>query len=125
MHKIVEQVTRRIIKRSKATRTAYLEHIKQAAQKRAESPYRMQLPASNLAHDLAGCPSCRSALLDNKTPNIGIITSYNDVVSAHQPLGGYPDLIKAAVAEAGGNAQVAGGVPAMCDGATQGEPGMD
>jgi phosphogluconate dehydratase len=125
MHTTVEHVTRRIIERSKVTRTGYLEQIKQVARKRAEGPFRMRLPSSNLAHDLAGCPSCRSALLDDKAPNIGIISSYNDVVSAHQPLGGYPDLIKAAVAEAGGTAQVAGGVPAMCDGVTQGEPGMD
>ncbi|MDU9047417.1 MAG: phosphogluconate dehydratase [Candidatus Electrothrix sp. Rat3] len=125
MHKTVKQVTHRIIDRSKETRTAYLEQIEAAAQKRAEGSFRMQLPSSNLAHDLAGCPSCRSTLLDDKAPNIGIISSYNDVVSAHQPLGGYPDLIKKAVAEAGGTAQVAGGVPAMCDGVTQGEPGMD
>lgn len=125
MYKTVEHVTRRIIERSKVTRTGYLEQIKQAARKRAEGPFRMRLPSSNLAHDLAGCPSCRSALLDDKAPNIGIISSYNDVVSAHQPLGAYPELIKAAVAEAGGTAQVAGGVPAMCDGVTQGEPGMD
>lgn len=125
MNTTVKQVTRRIIDRSKETRTAYLEQIESAARKRAEGPFRKQLPSSNLAHDLAGCPSCRSTLLDDKAPNIGIISSYNDVVSAHQPLGCYPDLIKAAVAEAGGNAQVAGGVPAMCDGVTQGEPGMD
>lgn len=125
MHKTVEQVTRRIIERSKESRTAYLEHIEAAAQNRTEGPFRMQLQSSNLAHDLAGCPSCRQALLDEGRPNIGIISSYNDVVSAHQPLGDYPDLIKAAVTEAGGTAQVAGGVPAMCDGVTQGEPGMD
>ncbi|WP_339136171.1 MAG: phosphogluconate dehydratase [Candidatus Electrothrix sp. GW3-4] len=125
MHKTLKQVTRRIIERSKETRTAYVEQMEQAAGKQAEGPFRMQLPSSNLAHDLAGCPSCRAGLLDDTVPNIGIISAYNDVVSAHQPLGGYPDLIKAAVAEAGGNAQVAGGVPAMCDGVTQGEPGMD
>ena len=111
MHKTVEHVTRRIIERSKATRTAYVEQIKKAARKRAEGPYRMQLPASNLAHDLAGCPSCRSALLDNKTPNIGIITAYNDVISAHQPLGSYPELIKAAVAEVDALEYL---VPEMC-----------
>ncbi|MCW5203455.1 dihydroxy-acid dehydratase, partial [Desulfobulbus sp. US4] len=125
MHTTVEQVTRRIIERSRRSRTAYLEQMEEAAGKSPKSSFRNQLPSSNLAHDLAGCPSCRSALLDDKAPNIGIISSYNDVVSAHQPLGGYPNLIKEAVAEAGGNAQVAGGVPAMCDGVTQGEPGMD
>ncbi|MCI5164236.1 MAG: phosphogluconate dehydratase, partial [Candidatus Electrothrix sp. AX5] len=115
MHKTVEQVTRRIIERSKESRTAYVEQMKEAAGKSPKGSFRKQLPSSNLAHDLAGCPSCRTALLDDKAPNIGIISSYNDVVSAHQPLGGYPDLIKAAVAGAGGNAQVAGGVPAMGD----------
>ncbi len=125
MHTIVEQVTHRIIERSRRSRTAYVEQMEEAVEKIQKSPFRKQLPSSNLAHDLAGCPSCRTTLLDDKTPNIGIISSYNDVVSAHQPLGGYPDLIKEAVAEAGGNAQVAGGVPAMCDGVTQGEPGMD
>ena len=125
MHKTVGQVTRRIIERSQKSRTAYVEQMEEAAGKSPKSPFRKQLPSSNLAHDLAGCPTCRSALLDDKKPNIGIISAYNDVVSAHQPLGGYPDLIKEAVAEAGGTAQVAGGVPAMCDGVTQGEPGMD
>ncbi|WP_446009104.1 phosphogluconate dehydratase [Candidatus Electrothrix sp.] len=122
MHKTIEQVTRRIIERSQETRTAYVEQIEAA---KVRGPFRKQLPCSNFAHDLAGCPASRTALLDDHTPNIGIVTSYNDVLSAHQPLGRYPDLIKAAVAEAGGTAQVAGGVPAMCDGVTQGEPGMD
>ncbi len=122
MHTIVELVTRRIIERSQETRSAYLEQIKAA---RINGPFRKKLPCSNLAHDLAGCPSSRSSLLDDTSPNIGIITAYNDVVSAHQPLGNYPDLIKEAVNAAGGSVQIAGGVPAMCDGITQGEPGMD
>lgn len=87
MHKTLKQVTRRIIERSKETRTAYVEQMEQAAGKQAEGPFRMQLPSSNLAHDLAGCPSCRAGLLDDTVPNIGIISAYNDVVSAHQPLG--------------------------------------
>ncbi|MGR0481724.1 MAG: phosphogluconate dehydratase [Candidatus Electronema sp. V4] len=122
MNKTVQRVTDRIIKRSKASRTAYLARMAAA---KGSSPFRKQLPCSNLAHDLAGCPSCRPALLDEKVPNIAIISAYNDVVSAHQPLGRYPALIRQAVAEAGGTAQFAGGVPAMCDGITQGEPGMD
>lgn len=122
MRRTVEHVTRRIIERSTASRTAYLERMAAA---KGSGPFRKKLPCSNLAHDLAGCPSCRPALLNDKVPNIAIISAYNDVVSAHQPLGSYPALIKQAVAEAGGTAQFAGGVPAMCDGITQGEPGMD
>ncbi|CAK8714098.1 MAG: 6-phosphogluconate dehydratase [Candidatus Electronema aureum] len=122
MNKTVQRVTQRIIERSKSSRESYLARMAAA---KGSVPFRKQLSCSNFAHDLAGCPSCRPALLDEKTPNIAIISAYNDVVSAHQPLGRYPALIKQAVAEAGGTAQFAGGVPAMCDGITQGEPGMD
>jgi phosphogluconate dehydratase len=122
MNKIVQHVTQRIIERSKAHRESYLARMEAA---KGKGPFRTTLACSNLAHDLAACPSCRPALLDNTVPNIGIISAYNDLVSAHQPLGRYPALIKEAVAEAGGIAQFAGGVPAMCDGITQGEPGMD
>ncbi len=122
MNKIVQSVTRRIIERSTASRAAYLSRMNAA---KGSGPFRKQLPCSNFAHDLASCPTCRPALLDDTTPNIAIISAYNDLVSAHQPLGRYPELIKQAVAEAGGTAQFAGGVPAMCDGITQGEPGMD
>jgi phosphogluconate dehydratase len=122
MNSTVEHVTRRIIKRSAVSRSAYLARMNAA---KSSGPFRSKLPCSNLAHDLAGCPSCRPALLDEKKPNIAVISAYNDVVSAHQPLGRFPELIKEAVAEAGGTAQFAGGVPAMCDGITQGEPGMD
>ena len=76
MHKTVEQVTRRIIERSQETRTAYLQQMEQAAGKQAKGPFRKQLPCSNLAHDLAGCPASRTALLDNNKPNIGIISAY-------------------------------------------------
>ncbi|WP_417912889.1 phosphogluconate dehydratase [Candidatus Electronema sp. TJ] len=122
MNKTVQHVTRRIVERSRASRESYLARMATA---KGSGPFRATLPCSNLAHDLAGCPSCRPALLDEKTPNIGIISAYNDLVSAHQPLGRYPELIRQAVAEAGGAAQFAGGVPAMCDGIIQGEPGMD
>lgn len=123
MHKVVEKVTNRIIERSGKHRARYLQRVAEA---KGDTVFRKKLPCSNFAHDLAGCVgSCRSALLDEGTPNIGIISAYNDMVSAHQPYGGYPDMIKVAVAKAGGNAQFAGGVPAMCDGVTQGEPGMD
>ncbi len=123
MHTIVQQVTDRIIKRSKVHRQDYLQRIAAA---KGDGVFRNKLPCSNLAHDLAGCVgTCRSALLDETIPNIGIISAYSDMVSAHQPYGAYPDIIKAAVATAGANAQFAGGVPAMCDGVTQGEAGMD
>lgn len=123
MHKIVEKVTSRIIKRSTGHRHRYLQGVASA---KGDTPFRTKLPCSNFAHDLAGCVgSCRAALLDKEVPNIGIISAYNDMVSAHQPYGKYPEIIKVAVASVGGNAQFAGGVPAMCDGVTQGEPGMD
>jgi len=123
MHKTVESVTRRIVERSQKHREAYLQRIERD---RAAGPFRNRLPSSNLAHDLAGCgPDCRPALLDESRPNIAIISAYNDILSAHQPYGTYPDIIRRAVAAAGGAAQFAGGVPAMCDGVTQGEPGMD
>ncbi len=123
MHKIVENVTRRIIERSKKNREAYLQRVEEA---RGDGVFRNKLPCSNFAHDLAGCrDSCRTSLLDDRVPNIGIISSYNDLVSAHQPYALYPEIIKQSIAEVGGTAQFAGGVPAMCDGVTQGEPGMD
>ena len=123
MHKVVTKVTDRIIERSKSHRQRYLQRIDEA---KGDGVFRNKLPCSNLAHDLAGCVgTCRTALLDDTIPNIAIISAYNDMVSAHQPYGKYPDIIKASVAEAGGNAQFAGGVPGMCDGVTQGEPGMD
>ena len=123
MQTTVERVTNRIIERSKKNREAYLQRVEED---RGAAVFRKQLPCSNFAHDLAACgDGCRRALLDDKVPNIAIISSYNDMVSAHQPYGAYPEIIKEAVAGAGGTAQFAGGVPAMCDGVTQGEPGMD
>ncbi|MEA2116196.1 MAG: phosphogluconate dehydratase [Thermodesulfobacteriota bacterium] len=123
MHTTVEKVTRRIVERSKKNREAYLQRVEEA---RGDGVFRKKLPCSNFAHDLAGCEGgCRTALLEDNVPNIGIISSYNDMVSAHQPYEAYPAIIKKAVSEAGGTAQFAGGVPAMCDGVTQGEPGMD
>jgi len=123
MHPTVKKVTHRIIERSKKNREAYLQRVKEA---KGKETFRRQLPCSNFAHDLAGCTGgCRSALLEENIPNIAIISSYNDMVSAHQPYGDYPEIIKKAVSGAGGIAQFAGGVPAMCDGVTQGEQGMD
>ena len=123
MQSSVEKITRRIIERSRKYREAYLQRVEES---RGKEAFRHKLPCSNFAHDLAGCVgSCRSSLLDETLPNIAIISAYNDLVSAHQPYGDYPEMLKKSVAEAGGTAQFAGGVPAMCDGITQGEPGMD
>lgn len=123
MQPTVKKVTQRIIERSKKNREAYLLRVEED---KGTGAFRKQLPCSNFAHDLAGCTgACRTALLEDDVPSIAIITSYNDMVSAHQPYGEYPKIIKEAVAEAGGIAQVAGGVPAMCDGVTQGVAGMD
>ncbi len=123
MHPAIEKVTNRIIERSKPHRNAYLQRIEE---NRTDGLFRDRLECSNLAHDLAACnQGCRNALMADDVPNIAIITAYNDMVSAHEPYGAYPDVLKKAAAEAGATAQVAGGVPAMCDGITQGEPGMD
>src|SRR3989339_586300 len=123
MNSIVEKITDRIINRSLAHRQDYLRNMEAA---RVAGVFRHQLPCSNLAHDLAVCQGdeCQ-AMRGRLAPNIGIITSYNDMLSAHHTYEHYPAMLKKAVAEAGGTAQVAAGVPAMCDGVTQGEPGMD
>ena len=123
MNSIVLEVTERIKKRSQKSRTAYLNRLDDACRKGTS---RHRLPCSNLAHGLAVCGAKDGpVLLGQEAPNIGIITSFNDMLSAHQPYEKYPDIIKEAVLQAGAAAQVAGAVPAMCDGVTQGEPGMD
>lgn len=123
MNSVVEKVTQRIIDRSRTNRDGYLRNMEAA---RVTGPFRHRQPSSNLAHALAVCQggACQ-ALRTGQGPNIGIITSYNDMLSAHHTYEHYPAMIKKAVAATGGTAQVAGGVPAMCDGVTQGEPGMD
>ena len=119
----IAEVTERLIERSQATRSAYLERIRKAGR---AGPIRTQLSCGNLAHGFAACsPHDKEALAGDRLANIGIITSYNDMLSAHQPFEQFPNLIKQAAHEAGGVAQVAGGVPAMCDGVTQGQPGME
>ncbi|MAZ83296.1 MAG: phosphogluconate dehydratase [Hoeflea sp.] len=119
----IAAVTRRIIERSKPTRETYLARVKDAASK---GPHRSVLSCGNLAHGFAACGVTDKANLSGDTvPNIGIITAYNDMLSAHQPFETYPQMIRDAAREAGGVAQVAGGVPAMCDGVTQGQPGME
>lgn len=119
----VGEVTRRIAERSRASRQAYLDRIDAAVAKR---PARKRLGCANFAHGFAACgASDKEALRDGTGPNLAIVTAYNDMLSAHQPYARFPDLIKDAARAAGGSAQVAGGVPAMCDGVTQGERGME
>ncbi|MER9200262.1 phosphogluconate dehydratase [Mesorhizobium sp. M0933] len=119
----IEAITQRIRERSKPGREAYLGRIAEASNRTAN---RAVLSCGNLAHGFAVCsPSEKVALGGDRVPNLGIITSYNDMLSAHQPFETFPALIKDAAREAGGIAQVAGGVPAMCDGVTQGQPGME
>ncbi|RUU91619.1 phosphogluconate dehydratase [Mesorhizobium sp. M7A.F.Ca.MR.176.00.0.0] len=119
----IEAITERIRQRSKPGRERYLGRIAEASNRTAN---RAVLSCGNLAHGFAVCSSSEKlALGADKVPNLGIITSYNDMLSAHQPFETFPALIKDAAREAGGIAQVAGGVPAMCDGVTQGQPGME
>ncbi len=123
MHPIIEKVTQDIIERSHPTRSAYLKYIDGIAK---NGPIRSGMGCGNLAHGFAACSASEKAdLTGDQKANIAIITSYNDMLSAHQPYKDAPDLIKAAVREAGGVAQVAAGVPAMCDGITQGQAGME
>ena len=123
MHSVVAQVTNNINNRSKKNRELYLEQIEKA---RIKGPQRGVLHCGNLAHGFAACAKQDKANLrgDSKA-NIAIISSYNEMLSAHQPYGTYPDIIKKAITTAGGVAQFAAGVPAMCDGITQGQPGME
>ena len=122
-HSRIAAITSRIVERSKPTRGLYLERLRNAASKGVS---RSTLGCANLAHGFAVCsPAEKDALAGDRVTNLGIITSYNDMLSAHQPFETYPAIIRQAAAEAGGIAQVAGAVPAMCDGVTQGEPGME
>ena len=123
LHATVAAVTARIAERSVTTRAAYLERIDSA---RAAGPRRAQLSCGNLAHGFAACTVHeKKALAARDRPNVAIVSAYNDMLSAHQPFETYPAAIKQAAWEAGGVAQFAGGVPAMCDGVTQGRPGME
>lgn len=118
----LHRVTQRIIERSKPSRSAYLELIEREGDRQID---REQVACSNLAHAFAGAMEDQDALKTNRGPNIGIVTSYNDMLSAHQPYGRYPERLKIYAREVGATAQVAGGTPAMCDGVTQGEAGME
>ena len=124
LHPKLAEITQRIIERSRPTREVYLARIRSAKQQgRVE---RDQLGCSNLAHGYASMPqTIKIAMQKHDVPNIGIITAYNDMVSAHQPFKDFPDWIKDEVAKHNATAQVAGGTPAMCDGITQGYEGME
>ena len=123
LHPVVAEVTARIIDRSRDSRADYLARIEAAGD--AGAP-RGKLSCANFAHAFAASsPADKVRALDARTVNIGIVTAYNDMLSAHQPYETYPQMIRDAAREVGATAQVAGGVPAMCDGVTQGRPGME
>jgi len=118
----IAKVTDRIIERSKPTRKRYLELM---AEQKERGINRPRMSCGNFAHGFAASGEDKQAISTLAGPNIGIVTSYNDMLSAHQPYGRYPEQMKIFAREVGATAQVAGGVPAMCDGVTQGQPGMD
>jgi len=123
MNSTITRVTDRIIERSRESRATYLSRIHRAAD---SGPARASAACSNLAHAMAASSAIeKQAMAAQEAPNLGIVTAYNDMLSAHQPFETYPAQIKRAAAEQGAIAQVAGGVPAMCDGVTQGQDGMD
>lgn len=123
MNKVIESVTQEIIKRSKKSRTLYLERCKKM---QSHGVSRARLGCSNLAHAMAPLDADeKSSLAQLEKPNIAIVTAYNDMLSAHEPYKLYPALIKRTLQDEGATAQVAGGVPAMCDGITQSQPGME
>ncbi|MBZ2209912.1 phosphogluconate dehydratase [Massilia soli] len=123
LHPVVDAVTQRIIKRSKPSRAAYLAHLDAA---RMQGVQRGALSCTNLAHGFAAFPANdKLKLKEFKKPSVAIVSSYNDMLSAHQPFESFPAIIKDAVRKVDAVAQYAGGVPAMCDGVTQGQPGME
>jgi phosphogluconate dehydratase len=122
VHPVIAEVTDRIVERSRAERTAYLDRISAAA---AFGPARTRLACANLAHGFAGAGARdKEKLRGSVEPNVAIVSAYNDMLSAHKPFETFPARLKQAVIRAGGIAQFAGGVPAMCDGITQGRDGM-
>src|SRR6056297_2295226 len=118
----IAAVTDRIVERSRDTRSTYLDRMRRLAE---DGPRRAHLSCGNQAHAYAAMGADKDDLAAVRAPNIGIVTAYNDMLSAHQPFETYPDKIKAAARGVGATAQVAGGVPAMCDGVTQGQVGME
>lgn len=123
MNSVIEKVTQRIIERSKPSRERYLALMRNTME---NNPPKQRLSCGNLAHAYAGCGSQdKQTIRLMQSANLGIITAFNDMLSAHQPFEKYPDLIKETARSLGSSAQVAGGVPAMCDGVTQGQAGME
>ncbi len=123
MHHAIEQLTDSIRDRSRGQRQSYIDHCRQT---REQNPPKRRLSCGNLAHGYAACGEDeKQRIAGMNAPNIGIISAYNDMLSAHQPLAEYPAYIKKCALDLGGTAQVASGVPAMCDGVTQGQPGME
>ena len=123
MHPVTQAVTQRIAERSLDSRADYLARMETARQ---AGPGRAKLSCANWAHAFAAVPGeDRQTLRNPAAPNVAIVTAYNDMLSAHQPYETFPDILRAAAREVGATAQVAGGVPAMCDGVTQGRPGME
>ncbi|MHB0820643.1 phosphogluconate dehydratase [Stutzerimonas stutzeri] len=124
MHAQIQQVTERLIERSRPTRQRYLAMMAAAA---SEGPQRGKLQCANFAHGVAGCASVedKQRLRLMNEANVAIVSAYNDMLSAHQPYEHFPEIIKQALREVGSVGQFAGGVPAMCDGVTQGEAGME
>ena len=122
LHPIMTRVTERVIARSAPTRRRYLDRMAKA---KSDGPARAHLSCSGQAHAFAAAGDDQDRLAEASSGNLGIVTAYNDMLSAHQPFERYPTLIRDAVRASGGTAQVAGGVPAMCDGVTQGEAGME
>ena len=123
MNSAVERITDRIATRSARPRQQYLDKVNRAAE---QDPGRANMSCSNLAHGIAACGAMeKDRISKGQRPNLAIVTAYNDMLSAHQPYEHYPSIIKNAARGGGATAQVAGGVPAMCDGVTQGRDGMD
>ena len=118
----IAAVTDRIRARSQDSRRAYLDRVARAAE---AGPARAHLSCGNQAHAYAAMADDKDRLAEGRAPNLGIVTAYNDMLSAHHPFEHFPDRLRAAAREVGATAQVAGGVPAMCDGVTQGQPGME
>ena len=123
LHPRLHAITERIVRRSAPSRAAYLAAVDAALR---DGPFRSRLSCGNLAHGFAACGGTdKGRLRGGVTPNLGIVTSYNDMLSAHQPFESYPEQIRQIARDLGATAQVAGGVPAMCDGVTQGRGGME
>jgi phosphogluconate dehydratase len=123
LHPAIERVTDRIIERSRASRLAYEELMREEGDRHQDR--NTALPCSNLAHGFAATGEDKASIAAQRGPNIGIISAYNDTISSHQPFGAYPPQMKIFAREVGATAQVAGCTPAMCDGVTQGQDGME